>query len=284
MTIKETYHLFRTQLLSIYPKNESDKICKMIFESLANLTSSDILIYHEKKIDAETNFRLEKALEELLKFKPVQYVIGHCWFYKMPFKVNEHVLIPRPETEELVQDVIDFLKKSPQKKLLEIGSGSGCISVSIKKNISETEITSIDISLEALIVAKENAFNHQTAIDFLELNFLNNEDWNRLGIYDVIVSNPPYIPNSEFTSMDNHVKLFEPATALFVPDNQPLLFYEKIIEFSKDHLTPNGYIFIEIHENHGHTTSELFSTNGFSVELKKDMQGKDRIIKATRNL
>ncbi len=281
MTVKEAYRLFKAKLLPIYSDNESENISRMIFESLAGTSRSDMLMYPNKILNTETNNKLEKALVELMNFKPVQYVIGHCWFYNLSFKVNEEVLIPRPETEELVTAVIHFLKNKTSKKLLDIGSGSGCIPISIKKNIPETEITSVDISHEALIIAKENALKNQTEIDFIELDFLNEKLWSDLGTFEIIVSNPPYIPHREYAEIDNQVKLFEPSSALFVPDEQPLLFYEKIASFCTTHLSKDGKIFLEIHEQYGSNVCELFSSNKFETELIKDMYGKDRIVVVT---
>jgi release factor glutamine methyltransferase len=283
MTIKEIYQLFRRKLLSVYSENEAENISRMVFESLANISRSDIITHPDEILEAETNIKLERALKDLLNYKPVQYILGNSSFYYLLFKVNEAVLIPRPETEELVTAVIHFLKNNPYKKIVEIGTGSGCIPVSIKKNIPEADITSLDISQSVLSIAKENAVNNHAEINLIELDFLNEKYWHLLGIYDVIVSNPPYIPQREYASIDNHVKLFEPSTALFVPNSQPLLFYEKITAFAEEHLTANGKIFVEIHENFGNQVSELFSTNGFSVELIKDMYEKDRIVIATRN-
>ena len=268
-------------LLSIYDKSEASKITEMIFEHVAHLTKSDVIKFPDQFIQNEDLNHLDSALSRLISNCPVQYLIGETCFYNLTFKVNESVLIPRPETEELVELIIKHISANNQvSKILDIGSGSGCIPVSIQKNCKHVEVTSVDISSSAIALAKINAKLNDTDISFKELDFLNQDNWTSLGIYDLIVSNPPYIPDSEKLEMDKHVKEFEPSIALFVPDSNPFIFYQNILEFSKEHLSKDGIIFLEIHEKYGNEIKAIFESNHFQAEIKKDIFGKDRMIVA----
>ena len=199
----------------------------------------------------------------------------------MKFKVDESVLIPRPETEELVNEVFDFIKMYSSKNILDIGTGSGCIPIIIKKESSESIITAVDVDEKAIAIAKQNASTHQTEINFIEMNFLDKDNWNAFEKFDVIISNPPYIPIAEKELMDKNVTIYEPHLALFVPDEQPLLFYEAIALFSKMHLAENGKVFMEVHENLANEVANVFSEHQFQTEIKKDIFEKERMVMAT---
>jgi len=225
---------------------------------------------------------LDAITERLKKNEPVQYVLGESWFAGIKFKVNKNVLIPRPETEELVDWIVKENQKSKGKSqnIIDIGTGSGCIPIIIKKKLPEADVSAIDVCSEALFTATENAIELNAEVDFLLLDFLDEEKWKELGQYDIIVSNPPYIKQSEINTMHERVKEFEPHLALFVPDEDALLFYKKLSDFSINHLKPGGSLFVEINEALGEQVVNLF--RGFAnIELRKDMQGKDRMIKAT---
>lgn len=199
----------------------------------------------------------------------------------MKFYVDQNVLIPRPETEELVEWIITDCKfPINELKILDIGSGSGCIPVALKRKLRKAEVWSCDISEAALKVAKKNADTLGAIINFLLLDILNKEQRERLPSFDIIVSNPPYIPQKERYQMRPNVLEYEPARALFVPDNDPLIFYKAIADFGKTHLNKKGTIYAEIHEDIGEVTSKLFQTAGFTTTIQKDMQGKERMIKA----
>jgi release factor glutamine methyltransferase len=201
----------------------------------------------------------------------------------MKLLVNEHVLIPRPETEELVEWIIKDVEQSGNKgfSLIDIGTGSGCIPIAVKRKIPQITACAIDISDDALQVAKLNAIDLKVDVKFLNLDFLDEEEWKQLGNYDLIVSNPPYIKKSEESTMRDNVLKYEPPLALFVPNEKALIFYEAIARFSREHLKPGGSIYVEINEALGESVIEVFTKNGFSdIILKKDMQGKDRMVKA----
>lgn len=278
MTIKEFYRNFVVQLQNIYSSSESAKITDMVFEKIASIAKPDIIISPAHTLNESITNQLTEALYQLLDHKPVQYVLGEAWFCNMFFKVNEHVLIPRPETEELVA----LIKNHKPISILDIGTGSGCIAIAVKKKLPLAEITAIDISESALSIAKENAISNNATINFKQINFLDENNWKDLQLFDVIVSNPPYIPQNEKAILDKNVTKHEPDTALFVPDNSPLLFYEKIAVFAKEHLKKDGKIFVEVHENFAKETAKVFEQHFSKVEIIKDIFEKERMVTATQ--
>src|SRR5690606_12664891 len=208
------------------------------------------------------------------------------WFYKRKFYVNENVLIPRPETEELVEWVLKDVKNSRSTEkfeIIDIGTGSGCIPVSLKKELPFCEITTADISEDALKVAKKNADIHNSEIQLVKIDFLDGSNWNAMPSYDIIVSNPPYIPFSEKEILDKNVTRFEPLIALFVEDNDPFIFYKKIASFALNHLKNNGSIYVEVHEQYAREVTSIFESSGLNAVIKKDIYDKERIIKASIN-
>ncbi|MGG9971310.1 peptide chain release factor N(5)-glutamine methyltransferase [Ferruginibacter sp. SUN002] len=290
MTIRTIYRNFQERLLNLYNINEATIITDWLMENIGQFSKTDILLTPDKEISKTTRQRIETCLQELLEHKPIQYVIGQAWFYNMKLKVNKHVLIPRPETEELVKIVTDHLRFSTYDlrnssseivNILDIGTGSGCIPIAIKKDFPHSTVTAIDISENSLDLAKENSIAQNTSINFIEFDFLDESKWQELPTFDVIVSNPPYIPVSEKERLDKNVTEYEPYSALFVPNDRPLLFYEKIAAFGRIHLNNNGKIFVEIHENFGKETAALFASGYENVEIKKDLSGKERFVIAT---
>lgn len=282
MMLKELYRNFLVHLQKIHSLSEATIITDWAFEKVVSLKRTDILKTPEKEMTPGAAYLLERTLNELLLHKPVQYVLGEAWFYHLKLKVNEHVLIPRPETEELVDQLIkDRKSKLTDPAILDIGTGSGCIPIAIKKNLPASVVTAIDISKDALELASHNAALHNAHITFKEIDFLDESTWSKLPAFDIIISNPPYIPLNGKEKLEKHVVDFEPHLALFVPDNSPLLFYEKIAAFSKDHLLPNGKIYLETHEDLAHETANLFRKNHQTVMIKKDMYGRDRMVLIT---
>jgi release factor glutamine methyltransferase len=289
MTIKEIYRDYLVQLQPIYSANEAMVITDWVFEKIAGVHRSELIKNPQQTLSSEITVQLDSSLADLLQHKPVQYVVGEAWFYKMKLIVNEQVLIPRPETEELVQLVIDYCekeKKLPSKSgdkisILDIGTGSGCIAISVKKNLPNTMVHAIDVSKGALLVAKENALLQKAEIDFIEIDFLNESNWNQLPKVDIIISNPPYIPLKEKEILDKNVTQFEPHQALFVTESAPFIFYEKIAIFGKTHLLNNGTIFVEIHEAYAKETAAIFE-NDYWIETKKDIFGKQRMLIITK--
>lgn len=268
------------QLSPIYPKEEIAGITKLIFEKVLKLSGIQLHLQKEEAISAANLAEIKDIVNQLVQFKPIQYILGESHFYGLTFKVTESVLIPRSETEELVDWIIkDYAELAP--KILDIGTGSGCIPISLLLHIPKASAEAWDISEQALVVANENAINNKVKVSFHHLDlFKAPEEPDK---YDVIVSNPPYVTDSEKELMHQNVLNYEPHTALFVTDQDPLLFYAKIAELALIDLKPNGHLYLEINEQFGSQTLELLSAKGYvNLVLKKDLNGKDRMIKAQR--
>jgi release factor glutamine methyltransferase len=242
------------------------------------------MIYKTAIITPEEENKLNLIAERLMRQEPVQYVLNESWFCGLKFYVDENVLIPRPETEEMVEWIISNCKfPVDELSILDIGTGSGCVAISLKRRIRKAEVWACDISPAALEIAKRNAGTLGTDVKFARFDFLDRQEWVKLPSFDIIVSNPPYVPEKDKGQMQPNVLQYEPATALFVPDNDPLIFYRAIAEFGKTHLKSGGSIYTEIHESLGETTTALFRAKGFEAEIKKDMQGKERMMRAVVN-
>ncbi len=279
MTWNEYYRYYLQKLQSIYSLNEAAAVTGLLFENKTGISRKNIVTNPGKALTGEQIKILDEALAQLLTYKPLQHITGEAWFYNIRFAVNENVLIPRPETEELVKWILD--ENDGDISLLDIGSGSGCIPVALKKNRGNANITSIDVSHEALLIAKQNAVSNEADVLFMQVDLLDRAAWQQLCNYDIIVSNPPYIPMNEKEKMDLNVTGYEPHTALFVPSHSPLLFYEHIAAFAQVHLNKEGKVYVEIHEDLGTETANIFSAVFNQVEIRKDINGKDRMIKAT---
>ena len=284
MTLNEARTVLTKELKNVYESDELRNIIELVVEHITNMSRAEQV---KNKIPYLTCTQLEDLdaiTERLKKNEPVQYVLGEAWFAGMKFKVNKNVLIPRPETEELVDWIVKKSQKSKVKSqnIIDIGTGSGCIPITLKKKLPESDVSAIDVCSEALFTATENAMELNAEVNFLLVDFLDEEKWKELAQYDIIVSNPPYVKQSEINIMHERVKEFEPHLALFVSDNNPLLFYKKLSDFSMKHLKAGGKLFVEINEALGEAISNLFRSAGFlNVELKKDMQGKDRMVMAS---
>jgi len=247
----------------------------LTIEYLLGYNRSDCIIHANKEITTEITDRIKQIIADLKTKKPIQYILGETEFYGLQFKVNEHTLIPRPETEELVK----WILKEEFSSALDIGTGSGCIAITLAKN-TNAKITAIDISKEAIDVAKENTKNNKVEIDFMLHDILQAETLSKV---DLIVSNPPYILNSEKEKMEANVLDFEPDLSLFISDNDPLLFYKKIGVLAEKSLNCGGKLYFEINEKYGAEILEMLSKIGFvDIALKKDINDKDRMVKATK--
>jgi release factor glutamine methyltransferase len=283
MTLNEARTILSKELKSVYDADELKNVIELVLEHITGLSRSEQV---KNKVPYLTCTQLEdidSITERLKKNEPVQYVLGEAWFAGMKFKVNKNVLIPRPETEELVDWIVKESQKSKVKsqKILDVGTGSGSIPISLKKKLPDANVSAIDVCGEALFTATENAVALEAEVDFTLLDILDEEKWKELEQFDIIVSNPPYVKQSEKEKMHVRVKGFEPSVALFVPDNDALLFYKKLSDFSLQHLKPGGSLFVEINETLGDEVVDLFRLAGFvDVQLKKDMQGKHRMVKA----
>lgn len=289
MNIREFRDYFKITLKKLYPASEIDTFLFLLLEEYLNFKRIDIVLKSNFNISSEVLTLLKSSTKLLEQEIPIQYIIGKTEFYGFPFILNEHVLIPRPETEELVTFILDkvsklesyhTIKKENTIKILDIGTGSGCISIALKKSLPLAEISALEKSNKALRIAKKNTHLNKVDINLIQQDILKTTQLNNT--YDIIVSNPPYVRESEKKEIKNNVLNNEPHMALFVEDNNPLIFFDKIAELAKNHLTKNGLLFFEINQYLGKETVDLIRLKGFNtIELKKDIFGHDRVIIAS---
>lgn len=278
MNYREAREYIKEQVSFIYSASECENLLRRFIEAT---TRFSVLDY---KLNDQLNFDKSKIQDYAVALKtnkPVQYILGYEWFGDLNLKVNEHVLIPRPETLELVMWVKEYMEGNLQKesiRILDIGTGSGCIPIWLKRNIPTAIIHAMDVSEEALTMATENAAIHQVDIQFLKADILN-PDLDLDYKYDIILSNPPYISEEEKVEMASTVLDFEPHLALFVQDNDPLQFYKAIHHFAQKHLTNQGQLFFEVGLAFASKVEHYFSNEGFKTELRKDMYGNERMLK-----
>lgn len=289
MNIREFRDYFKITLKKLYPASEIDTFLFLLLEEYLNFKRIDIVLKSNFNISSEVLTLLKSSTKLLEQEIPIQYIIGKTEFYGFPFILNEHVLIPRPETEELVTFILDkvskldshyAIKKENTIKILDIGTGSGCIPIALKKSLPLAEISALEKSNKALRIAKKNTHLNKVDINLIQQDILKTTQLNNT--YDIIVSNPPYVRESEKKEIKNNVLNNEPHMALFVEDNNPLIFFDKIAELAKNHLTKNGLLFFEINQYLGKETVDLLRLKGFNtIELKKDIFGHDRVIIAS---
>ena len=282
--ISDVFEHYTKLLTSIYDEREGKSMMHQLIFHYFNYDKIDFVKSPDIRLSESELLKLHFAVKELLQNKPLQYIIGETNFMGLNLKVNEHVLIPRPETEELVQLVCRREKiELMQSRILDIGCGSGCISIVLKKYFNQATVYGLDISENALIMARENASINNTPVNFVLSNILDKKTWNEFGEFNMVISNPPYIQESEKELMNKNVLEFEPWEALFVSDSDPLLFYREIALFSKIHLAKNGVLYFEINEAFGGETKEMLVEMNFnSIEVIQDLNGKDRFIRALK--
>lgn len=263
-----------------FEERETVQMLKWLLEDLLQKPYVEILINLQQHVSESEILRLHFKLKRIVAKEPIQYVLGYSWFMGKKFEVNSSVLIPRPETEELVSQVLQRIKDNGKGRLIDLGTGSGCIPIVVKDKLPNWQISAVDISDDALIVAQRNANTHQVQVDFYRDDILNVA--HVCGVFDVIVSNPPYVLMSDQAQMQKHVLEHEPHLALFVPDTDPCLYYRKIAEWAVDHLFDDGLIAFEVHEKYASSVAEILSNGGFVIEIVKDLQDKDRFVFGTR--
>ena len=291
--VKDIRKYYCDQLCSIYDKDEANAMILILFEHYFNIDRVKIALEPDIRLSESEMLKIHFAVKDLLKNKPIQYIIGETEFCELKFKVNENVLIPRPETSEMVYKIVNEspshqVTKSPSQSrkansqqplsILDIGTGSGCIAISLAKLLPDVQVYALDISEEALKVARENSINNKVNITFIQDDILslNNDIETK---FDIIVSNPPYVRELEKAEMRDNVLKWEPDKALFVSNKDPLIFYRKILEFAKSHLKEDGEIWFEINEYLGKEMTELCKEFGFSnVKIHKDFREKERIM------
>lgn len=289
MLLKTLRENFYNSLNNEYPDTEIQSFFNLLAECFLKMKRLDVTLNLFAPISGKKLEKFENAALRLKNYEPIQYIIGATEFYGLPFKVTESTLIPRPETEELVQWVIDASKiKTDSLSILDIGTGTGCIAISLAKNIPAASVFAIDISRKALTVAKVNSKLNKVDVEFFELDILNwKNGYSDLVLedfkFDIIVSNPPYVRGLEKAQMSVNVLKYEPGLALYVEDDEPLVFYNAITEFAKQHLKTDGQLFFEINQFLGAEMLDLLKGADFSnVELKKDIFGNDRMVSGTQ--
>ena len=268
----------RKELAGIFPKEEIESLIFLIYEKVKGYSRTQFLLSREEKLSTDELVEIEKIVSRLKKHEPIQYILGQTEFYGMPFHSVSGVLIPRPETEELVQWIIQE-NKLLSPTILDIGTGTGCIAISLLKNIEQAKVIACDISLLCIETALRNAELNATPVSVFEYDILNGTPKVTFPELDLIVSNPPYVRETEKLLMEKNVLEYEPGLALFVTDENPLIFYERIADFAITHLKNRGSLYFEINEAFGKECVEMLQGKGFSnIILKKDINGKDRMI------
>jgi release factor glutamine methyltransferase len=296
-TIKDVFDAFKSGLSNLYDLNEVESITMLSINEITGLSKAKIKAFPEIELTDGQSQKLTGILSQLKTGKPIQYILGKTEFYGLPFNVNPSVLIPRPETEELVewilssttseQLIVDF-DRNTSFGIIDIGTGSGCIAISLKKNLPDVPVYGIDISNDAIQTAAQNGSNNGVFVGWGKADILNLDKPSfftlglGIGRFSLVVSNPPYVTLHDKLQMHTNVTDFEPHTALFVPENDPLIFYKAIADFAINNLEPNGLLFFEINESYGEQIVDLLKDKGFiNIELRKDMSGKDRMVKAS---
>lgn len=279
MTVNSYIKIIKTKLSDLFPEGEANALVAIIFKQVCNYSAHDLILHAADPLQPKTTEHINRVVDRLLKHEPIQYILGETEFYDLTFSVSPDVLIPRNETEELVHYII---KENPgfEGRILDIGTGSGCIAVSLKKNLPKAQVSACDISTKALEIARRNAQLNMADISFFQLDILKPENHTRQ--YDLIVSNPPYVTEKERSLMAKNVLDFEPETALFVPNNHPLVFYEAIMKFAGQHLSNNGVVWFEINEAYDGQMNDLLNEYHFSCMAFTDINNKKRMVRGQK--
>ena len=278
--MQSTIEFIHQELTGIYAEHEIRSLQRITLEKITGLTFHEQVLNKSGSLSPDQRNKIRQLVQRLKNHEPIQYLFGETEFFGLKFNVNPSVLIPRQETEELV----DWILKSdlkPNSSLLDIGTGSGCIAIALKFNKLDLKVTAVDISADAVDTARNNAAMHGLEIDFHVDNVLNVKA-NTGAQFDVLVSNPPYVRESEKKIMPRNVTNFEPGNALFVPDQDPLIFYRGIVLYAETRLSPGGYVFLEINEELAAETMDLLKIDFINLELKRDINGKYRMIRARK--
>jgi release factor glutamine methyltransferase len=283
MTLTQLKSSFTNTLSGTYPPEEIQSFFNWLTESYLGYSRFEVSVKGEEAVSTATIAKFSEALQRLQNYEPIQYIIGETEFYGLPFKVTPATLIPRPETEELVAWIVSECRiQDSGFRILDIGTGSGCIAISVAKNMQDAQVSALDISAEALQVANQNALHNKVDITFFQSDILKTETLPQQ--YDIIVSNPPYVRILEKEMMQANVLEHEPETALFVSNKDPLLFYRAIAKLATTHLSDRGTLYFEINEYLGEELKQLLELEGFAeIELKKDIFGKHRMLKCRKS-
>ncbi len=279
-TYKENFRELQRLLLPRYGAGEAAAVARLFLEGATGLTPTQALV-QEQELPPVTQALIVRGIEALAAGRPVQYVLGRTEFCGRSFLIDERALIPRPETEELVAWIIADCKGRESLRILDVGTGSGCIALSLAGSLPGATVTGADLSPEALSLARENARRLHLPVTFVQTNFLENRQWDALPEPHILVSNPPYIPAAERESLEAHVRDWEPEAALFVPDGDPLLFYRALSRFGLQKMPAGGTLYCETHRDYAGAVAALFETDGWQeVTLKEDLFGQPRMVRA----
>lgn len=280
-SIQSVINYFEEKLCETFSNREIKLIARSFISKRLGWDSSDFISRKEEKVSESDLLFFREKINELLIGVPFQYVLGETFFYNILLKTDKRALIPRPETEELVDWIISAHKEEQGLRILDIGTGSGCIPLAIKNVLSSAKVTGLDVDIEAMSLAKENATSLKLDVEFLQHDILSYEGL--IKGWDIIVSNPPYIPVKEKSQMAKHVLEYEPELALFTTDKNPLVFYEKIADFAVEKLDENGWLYFETHESKADSVIRILENRKFKeITVRKDLQGKDRMIRCKR--
>lgn len=278
----ETVAYIQNTLKDYYPLSEIKAFTRLIMERVCDIQPHQFLLCKDKELSEKEKSQIHNIVERLTKYEPIQYIFGKTDFYGFEFEVNPSVLIPRPETEELVELIVRDYPKRKELEILDIGTGSGCIAITLKKLLNKSQVYALDVSEEALKTAKRNAIRNRAPITFFQKDILTpSETADSIEEeFDIIVSNPPYIMEKEKADMEANVLDYEPSLALFVPDDNPLLYYHRITLFAEQKLKKKGYLYFEINSQMGEQVVSMLRMMEFkSIELIQDLSGKDRFVK-----
>ncbi|MBO9151180.1 peptide chain release factor N(5)-glutamine methyltransferase [Chitinophaga sp. GCM10012297] len=283
MTIQSAFAGVTAAIRHLYDAREAANIGHLLMEHITGLGKLDRIVHKDGDLTPAQENLYQQALADLLAHKPIQHITGKSWFYGLELQVSDQVLIPRPETEELVEWILKDHPSQPAWRLLDIGTGSGCIPIALKKHWPAADVWAMDVSPGAVSLATRNASAQHTPIRFVTQDVLSADASQVLPSLNIVISNPPYIPEQERAEMQPLVTEFEPSLALFVPDKDPLLFYRRIAQLAQEKLEPGGKLYFEIHESFGKAVIDLLEKEKFrEVALRQDMFGKDRMIKAVK--
>lgn len=283
MDITQAQRELLTRLIPLYGEREAAQIGDLVMENITGKKKIDRLLNKDVLLSPVQTDIFHQYIFGLSKHEPVQYVLRESWFCGMKFYVDQHVLIPRPETEELVEWIVGDTPATTEQSILDIGTGSGCIAISLKKKLPSARVHACDVSPDALSVARRNADSLHADIDLIQLDILDSAKWDNLPPLDLLVSNPPYIPIKDISTMSPHVVNHEPHLALFVGNDDPGIFYHAIAKLGQKRLSPGRHVYAEIHEDLAGIVVGILKRTGYQdITVRKDMQGKNRMVKATR--
>lgn len=281
LTIGKLFDDLVEELEELYTPEEAVNIMRLVFQEKLGLSRADVAVNNNQAVDEKSRKLIFQIAEKLMEGQPVQQLIGSVRFLDCKLRVNKNVLIPRPETEELADLIIKENKHQEELHVLDVGTGSGCLAIALSNHLPESFVSALDISQPALELARINAIANNAVVDFLNLDILNEDNWKKLRTYDIIVSNPPYVLESEKVAMHTNVLNHEPHLALFAPQDQPLLFYDKIADMAVKRLAKNGVLYFEINAAYGGDVRRLLKKKGFEeVKVLGDLSGRDRFVRA----